>query len=51
MGSNDYCQSGNANKNKLNSIYKLKYFKNKNLKIKKIVCGATWRSFVIFLTG
>jgi hypothetical protein len=44
---NEYYQSGNGNDYKLNSIYKLEYFENKNEKIKKIVCC----DFVIFLTG
>ena len=40
MGDNYYYQSGNGNKGKLSEIYKLNYFENKNLKIKKIVCSA-----------
>jgi hypothetical protein len=48
MGDNVFAQSGNGNKSKLKSIYKLTYFKDKNLKIKKIVCG---NFFNIFLTG
>jgi hypothetical protein len=43
------CQSGNENKEQLKSIIKLNYFENKNLKIKKIICGGT--SFNLFLTG
>jgi hypothetical protein len=35
MGSNEFYQSGNGNNQKLDSIYKLDYFENKNLKIKK----------------
>jgi hypothetical protein len=49
MGNNQYYQSGNGNKVKLNSIEKLNYFENKNLEIKKIVCGDNL--FNIFLTG
>jgi hypothetical protein len=49
MGNNEFGQSGNGNNKKLNSIYKLKYFKNKNLKVNKIVCG--YDCFNIFLTG
>jgi hypothetical protein len=48
MGDNTYRQSGIGNSKLLKSIYKIDYFENKNLKIKKIVCGA---NFNIFLTG
>jgi hypothetical protein len=48
MGDNIYSQSGNGKSEYLKSYYKLEYFENKNLKIKKIVCGG---SFNIFLTG
>jgi putative salt-induced outer membrane protein YdiY len=48
MGNNEYAQSGNGNNENLNSIFKLDYFENKNLKIKKIVCIAFLN---IFLTG
>jgi hypothetical protein len=54
MGDNTNYQSGNGNNKNLYSIYKLNYFENKNLKIKKIVCGSgkSWGSyFSIFLTG
>jgi hypothetical protein len=52
MGSNQLGQSGNGNKEKLKKIYKLNYFKNRDLKIKKIVCGGVWSNcFNIFLTG
>jgi hypothetical protein len=48
MGNNISGQSGNGNHKNLKSIYKLNFFENKNLKIKKIVCG---NFFNIFLTG
>jgi hypothetical protein len=48
VGSNAYSQSGSGNNEKLNSIYKLKYFENENFKIKKIVCGDRFNTF---LTG
>jgi hypothetical protein len=51
MGLNNFCQSGNGNNKELNSIYKLEFFENKNLKIKKIVCGEFDNGFNIFLTG
>jgi hypothetical protein len=54
MGDNNFGQSGNGNKEKLQSIYKLNYFDNKNLRIKKIVCGGFYEGancFNIFLTG
>jgi hypothetical protein len=45
-------KSGNGNDEKLNSIIKLNYFENKNLKIKKIVCGGFFSCYCnIFLTG
>jgi hypothetical protein len=50
MGDNEWAQSGNEsyNKIKLDSIIKLNYFENKNLIIKKIVCGINSN---VFLTG
>jgi hypothetical protein len=50
MGNNEYGQSGIGNKNELKFIYKIDYFENKNLRIKKIVCGGFY-GFNIFLTG
>jgi hypothetical protein len=44
-------KSGNGNKEKLTSIYKLNYFEDKNLKTKKIVCGGCDFTFNIFLKG
>jgi hypothetical protein len=50
MGDNKYDQSGYEIRDysQLKSIAKLDYFRKKNLKIKKIVCGG---GFNTFLTG
>jgi hypothetical protein len=51
LGDNLYGQSGSGNSKSLNPFYKLNYFENKKLKIKKIVCGGSFDIFNIFLTG
>jgi hypothetical protein len=48
MGDKLWEDIGNEKTEILNSIHKLKYFENNNLKIKKIVCGLC---ISIFLTG
>jgi hypothetical protein len=47
MGDNQFAQSGFGNRS-LNEVYKLNYFENKNLMLKKIA-GCNY--FNIFLTG
>jgi hypothetical protein len=55
MGDNSFGLSGNGNKELLKLIYKLDFFQNNNLKIKKIACGGEFYTepmfFNIFLTG
>jgi hypothetical protein len=52
MGDNSFGLSGNGNKELLKLIYKLDFFQNNNLKIKKIACGGSFDDeFNIFLTG
>jgi hypothetical protein len=51
FGDNEFAQCGNGNTDDLNSVFKLNYFQNENLKIKKIGIGGCSDGLSFFLTG